>query len=268
MYGPMSDYAHDAPLAGRRVILTRAAGKQADASNLALRQLGALPIAVPTIAIAPVDDLGPLAAALAQQPDLLVVTSANAVGPLATALSTATGPRPRIICAVGPSTAAALAVAGVAPTLIAREHRAEGVIAALSGLGLEGTRALLPTTRGARELLPEALRALGVAVDVVWVYQTVVAPQQLWAAGLAEWRGGGADALIFSSGSTVRNLASILGKELQALTAGLAICAIGPQTADACTKEGLRVDVCPAHYTMDDLLRALVAYFAAGSVAH
>ena len=70
------------PLAGRRVLVTRAvhqAGKLSDG----LRAVGAIPVEVPVLEIAPPDSFDPLDKALRQldQYDLVIFTSANTVGP-------------------------------------------------------------------------------------------------------------------------------------------------------------------------------------------
>ena len=68
------------PLAGRRVLVTRAAHQAGKLSD-ALRALGAEPVEVPVLEIGPPENLEPLDAALRKLAtyDWLIFTSANAV---------------------------------------------------------------------------------------------------------------------------------------------------------------------------------------------
>src|SRR5207247_990105 len=77
------------------------------------------------------------------------------------------------VVAVGPKTASALGREGVKVALVAEETTAEGVLAALTDAGgLAGARVLIPCAQGAREVLPQGLRAAGAVVEVIPVYVT------------------------------------------------------------------------------------------------
>ena len=71
-------------------------------------------------------------------------------------------------------------------------------------------------------------------------------------------KGGGFDAVCFTSSSTVRNLVGIAGKP----HAKTVVAVIGPATAASATEFGLRVDVQPAHSSVPDLVEALATYAA------
>jgi uroporphyrinogen-III synthase len=77
-----------------------------------------------------------------------------------------------MVVAVGASTAAALQSRGWPPTLVPSDKRQEGILEALPQ-DLRGKRFLFPQAAGARELLPEQLRARGAEVEVVPIYETV-----------------------------------------------------------------------------------------------
>jgi len=106
---------------------------------------------------------------------------------------------------------------------------------------------LLPRAASAREVLPDGLRARGWRVDVVDAYRTVaVAPA---ASELA--RVDGADAVMFSSSSTVTNFLAATS------TVPPVVACIGPVTARTAEAAGLHVDVVAEESTMDALLAAL-----------
>jgi uroporphyrinogen III methyltransferase/synthase len=96
----------------------------------------------------------------------------------------------------------------------------------------------LPRADIATETLVAGLVELGWEVDDVTAYRTVRAappPAEVREA----IKGGGFDAVLFTSSSTVRNLVGIAGKP----HATTVIACIGPATAKTAQEHGLRVDV-------------------------
>ena len=70
------------------------------------------------------------------------------------------------------------------------------------------------------------------------------------------------DAITFTSASTVRNLATILGPDQTAdLLRTTVVACIGPVTAEAAQRLGIHTAVMPARYTIPDLVDALVEHF-------
>jgi uroporphyrinogen III methyltransferase/synthase len=69
-------------------------------------------------------------------------------------------------------------------------------------------------------------------------------------------KGGGFDAVCFTSSSTVRNLVGIAGKP----HAKTVVAVIGPATAASATEFGLRVDVQPETAAVAQLVDALAEY--------
>jgi uroporphyrinogen-III synthase len=252
-------------LAGKRVVVTRAAHQAAEAIDL-LRQAGATPLLYPCLAIKPPEDTSKLDAALSGAAggdyDRLVLTSANTVHVLAERLAelelSLVG---RPAAAVGPKTAtAAEDLLDVNVILVAREHVAESLAEELAPV--LGERLLLPQSAIARPLLAERLRAAGAKVTVVEAYQTDLGQGgEPVAARLAQ---GDIDAITFTSSSTVTNFLQRLeneGGQRRHLT-GVCLGAIGPITAATMAEEGLSVDVMPDEYTLAGLVDALGTHFA------
>ncbi len=258
-----------APLFGLRVLVTRTR-EQARETCRALEELGAQTVVMPTIALVPPEDGEPLRRAVRELASyrFVVLTSANAVAPLKTALAEA-GLDARALagatlCAIGPGTAAAaLAELGLRADLIPADHRAEGLLELLTAERVRGQRVLIPRAAVARELLPEELAARGAEVDLIPVYRTVLPDPAETRGGLAALEAGEVDVLTFTSASTAENFAAILGSRLAALTAGRLVVAIGPVTRDACERVGLKVDLMPASYTIHAMTAALVQHVAA-----
>jgi len=235
------------PLAGRRVIVTRA---RAQVSELAdrLQELGAEVVQLPVITIADPQDAGVAlrdAAARVSTYDWVVVSSANAVQRLAAELRDARAWGAARIAAVGSATAAALREHGLVADLVPERFVAEG----LAEVFPEGAgRVLIPRAQVARDVLPDVLRAKGWTVDVVDAYRTVPAqPTEAEVEAAA-----GADAVMFTSSSTVRYFLD-LGVAVPPIVA-----CMGPVTAQAAADAGLAVNAVAVESTIGGLIEALL----------
>jgi len=261
-------------LRGRRIVVTRARD-QAEGLVRSLEALGADVIAAPAIRIEPLPDDAALRSALA---DLsrwrwIVFTSQNAVHVVCDSMrgwglqpaALATGN----VVAVGAKTGSALGREGVKVALVPEETTAEGVLAALTDAGgLARARVLIPCAQGAREVLPQGLRAAGAEVEVIPVYVTTQEtgnPQ-----GLPDGRGkqlaadilqGLIDAVTFMSPSTVYGFVDMVGAEV-ARSGQFAAAVIGPVTAQAARDAGMRDLVMAARSSAEGLAEALARRFA------
>ena len=135
------------PLAGRRVLVTRAA-HQAGRLSEGLRALGAEVLEVPVLEIRPPASFGPLDKALRQldRYDWLILTSANTVravsertAELGLRLETPAGLK---VAAIGDATAAAARKAGFPVTLVPETYVAESLLKGLTRV-VSGRRVLL-----------------------------------------------------------------------------------------------------------------------------
>ena len=252
--------AVDSGLAGKRIAVTRPAG-QADWLLARLRELGADPLACPTIRIADPVESGPLneAADHVDDYDWIVFTSTNGVDRFFEALE-ARGrgwPEGTPVAAIGPATAEALEERGVPPSLQPGEYVAEAVAEALIEAGMEGRRVLLPRAAGARAVLRERLEAAGALVDEVPAYES--RPDE---EGIAELRSaldrGEVDMVTFTAASTVEHFVSLAGPQLGRAR----VAVIGPITARVARSRGLQVDTVASDYTAEGLVQAIREYYA------
>lgn len=246
-----------APLAGRRIVVTRARAQAASLAG-ALEALGAQTLRFAAIRTEPVQDPEPLRGALAAIPgyDWIVLTSVNGVDALWSALDEPA--REALLrvrcCAIGSATAAEILRRGGRVDLVPARHLAEGALEALLEAGAgPGTRVLLARAAEGRAVLPDGLRAQGVQVDDLALYRTL--PSDEGAGTVREaLKRGEADAVTFTAGSTVRSFADRIGTALGgALTAS-----IGPATSAALRERGLPVDIEAEEHTVPGLVRALV----------
>src|SRR5262245_18534340 len=253
------------PLSGRRVIVTRAV-KQSGEMTRALEAVGAEVILCPTIEIREPSDWAQLDWALIHLSwyDWLAFTSVNGVEYFLRRLDALGHRRAELIshrvCAVGSKTAEKLMSENISVDLTPERFTAEAVVDEfIKRFGvrqrLRGSRMLLPSSRTTRDVIRPALEKIGVYVEVVEAYQTV-APATNGVAVARLFRDAEADYIIFTSPSTVDNLATIL--ETDQLTAQLAntrVACIGPVTAEAARSHGLTVHIQPEEHTG----RAIVA---------
>jgi len=254
------------PLLGCRILVTRAAEQAAEFSEQ-LRQQGAVVLECPTIQLVPPEQWDAVDAAIQKLADFdwLILTSVNGVRffflrlqELGFATTVLQNSR---VCAVGPKTAEALSNLGITPDLVPAQFTGEGVVAAFQGIDLRGRQVLFPKADGARDLIPQQLNDMGAAVADPVVYRNAM-PQSLPDAARQALEQHRLDVVIFSSPSTVRNLAVLAGgeKKLQKLLNGVVVASIGPITSKACRELGLEVMVEPEQATLDDLLSELARY--------
>jgi uroporphyrinogen III methyltransferase / synthase len=257
------------PLSGKRVIIPRAADQARDTAS-ALRERGAEPVTLPMIEIAPPPDRAAFSRAVSKMGgfDWVLFTSANAVEQLRMELERlgldARAFGSAKVGAVGPKTAEALARIGIKPDAVAQEFVGEGLARAVLAEG-PPRRVLLLRARAGRDTLPDALRAHGSDVEVVAAYEN--RPLESSAAALRERiESGQADAILFTSSSTVSSTLEALGASATPLLSRLVLASIGPITTRSLQAAGLEPTVQANPYTVDGLLDALETHFKARPV--
>lgn len=247
-------------LTGRRVVVTRPR-ERAGPLVSALEAEGAEVILLPMIEVVPPEDPAPLEAAAARLGDWdwVVFTSVYAVHALRGAAAEPPDPdqgRPRWAC-VGHATAGAARAAGWAAELVPPRASAEALVSAMrERTSLEGTRVLFPRASDAQRELPAALRAAGAVVDEVVAYRKVP-PRGAPGGVAAALRGGDADALTFTSPSTVRNFLRSFGVPAP----GVRVVVIGRTTARAAEAAGVRVTAVAETATVAGLVDGVVRAF-------
>jgi uroporphyrinogen III methyltransferase/synthase len=257
------------PLFGWRVLVPRTR-EQASVVSERLREYGAVPEEVPTIAVEPPRTPQQMERAVkglvTGRYQWVAFTSTNAVRAVREKLEEY-GLDARAfagvkVAAVGDQTTAALLDFGIRADLVPDgQQSAEGLAEAWPPFDdvLDPiNRVLLPRADIATETLLAQLTELGWEAEDVTAYRTVrAAPPP---APIREAiKGGGFDAVLFTSSSTVRNLVGIAGKPHAVTVIGV----IGPQTAKTATDFGLRVDVSAPKPSVTALVDALAEFGAA-----
>jgi uroporphyrinogen-III synthase len=255
------------PLAGKRVVITRAALQSSELFET-LSSRGAIPISLPLVSFAVPQDYAPIDAALLQwdQFDWVIFTSANAVQAVVTRSKTLgrdlnqARKSPRI-AVVGPATRDGAQKSGFSVDHAAKTHLGVALAQEL-GPRLRDKSVFLPRSDHANPDLPAALRRLGAKVTEVAAYRTVrpTATDQQRVARIVQSE---ADAVLFFSPSAVHNLTELLGRDLLGrLQHRVALAAIGPVTAGALGELGVQRMLMAADTTTAAVVHALEQHFA------
>ncbi len=263
-----------APLAGKRVVVTRApeqAGELVDQ----LRELGAQVLLLPAVTFNDPEDPAPLDQTIQslRRFHWVLFTSQNALAfflkrcrllgvDLQGDGRATVSPRtvPPMIAVVGPATAEAARKEGLRVDFVASEFRGAKLAEEL-GPRLVSRRVLLPRSDRAGAELPAALRAQGAEVVDVVAYHTG-APES-FDRSVAEAIGRGeVDVVSFLSPSAFHHVVEEIGLEtLRSITHRVALAAIGPVTSAAIREAGLPVEIEARESTASALVSAIADYF-------
>ena len=247
------------PLAGKRVLITRAK-EQAGALSELLEAHGAIPVSYPLLRFGPPEDRDPLDSALrhVSEFDWIFFTSQNAAHATAVRASELGVPMQSgnyRVAVVGPTTRQAAIEAGFCVEFVA--SRPIGIALAEDlGEGLRGKRVLLPRSDRANDDLVTALNGRGAQVTDVVAYRTLagdnVDPETLRKVSSS------CDAILFFNPAAVHVFAEACGPEfVGSLGNSCWIAGSGPVTAEAMRAVGLKnfvVSINPAVAAVVDLL--------------
>jgi uroporphyrinogen III methyltransferase/synthase len=260
----------DKPMFGQRILVTR----EHSTGFEPLEDLGAEILEFPTIEVVPPESYEDLDSAIGRMGtyDWIIFTSSNGVRhflgrffELERDIRDLKGLR---ICAIGHKTAREVGKYGMKVDLVPDEFRAEGLIdsfireagsrsGATPPLLLKGMRFLLPRAEVARELFPGRVRELGGEIDVPAAYRAI--KPELHGKRLKRFlKEGRVTIATFTSAATFNNFIEIMGQEWQDLLRGVSIAVIGPVTAKAIEKAGLKVEIMPAEATVEAMVSEII----------
>ncbi|HEX6996981.1 MAG TPA: uroporphyrinogen-III synthase [Gammaproteobacteria bacterium] len=240
-----------APLAGRRILLTRSA-EDCAAWRTQLERLGAEAVALPCIAPEPIDtpELRRALADALQAADWLVFTSKRGVeGAVRLGAAAHLSPGVRT-AAVGAATAEAVRAAFGPPAVVGTGtgERLADALVEKAGVG-RGLRVVLAVATGAGTALGRRLAEAGAEVTRLEVYRTVAVPPSTRKVALSTLR---ADAIVLASPSAVTGLLNQVE-----IDAPAAVYTIGPTTSAAARASGLNVTAEAAEPSFAAVLEAI-----------
>jgi uroporphyrinogen III methyltransferase/synthase len=253
------------PLFGRRIVVTRTR-KQAGVLSRKLAWLGADVVELPTIRVLPPEDLMEFGELVrdAYQYDWLVFTSPNGVDAFFEMFFKLYKDTRNIgnvrIAAIGPGTAERIASFHLGVDVQPQKSIAEEVVEAIREFeSVENLRFLLVRAEAARDVLPRGLEKLGAIVDQAVAYRTIAETED---PTNARTRFGqeGADAITFTSSSTVENF---LALKLP-VPAATRLVSIGPITSETMRQNGLTVAAEATTHDIDGVVQAVTKLFTGG----
>lgn len=252
----------DKPLFGQRVLVTREHSEGFEP----LEDLGAEIVEFHTIRIVPPDDWSELDRAIEKidSYNWLVLTSVNGVKFFFRRLiekerdiRDLKGVR---ICAIGTKTAEAIRKHGIKVDLVPKQFNAEGLVNAFveanNSKRLDGVRILLPRAQDARAVFPEKIAELGGEIDIFTAYKAEK-PATHGKRMKRFLKEGKITIATFTSAATFNNYMEIMGEDAIELLRDVTIAVIGPVTAKAVEKAGLKVDIMPEEATIDAMVDAI-----------
>lgn len=260
-----------------RILITRSRHQTSELATR-LADLGATPILIPTIDLAPPTTHTPLDTLLrtlptSAAPHWLLFTSANGAVALhhrAQDLNLPIALHQTSIAAIGPATARALTSIGLPPDLIPPQAVAESLAATLLPHVTPGrTTMALVRAETARDLLPDTLTAAGAEVTIIPAYRTVIPAesipqlQTLFASPQTY-----PDAISFTSSSTATNLLALLEAAHLILPPEILRASIGPITSQTLRDAGYPPHLEAPQSDIPSLVLTLAAHFRLSGLAH
>lgn len=253
------------PLFGHRVLITR----DYSADYEPLEDLGAEIFEFPTIKTVPPEDYAELDAAIAkiETYNWLIFTSANGfkyfIRRFVKSGKDIRDMKGVNICAIGTKTAELINSYALKVDLIPDEFNAEGLIKVFSqqsAVGsLKGIKFLLPRAEMAREVFPQKARELGAEIDVPTAYRTVK-PEKHGKRLIRFLKEGRISIATFTSAATFNNFTEMLGQDVVEFLKHASIAVIGPVTAKAVEKSGLKVSIMPETATISAMVEKIIAW--------
>ena len=282
------------PLTGKKIVLTRAR-HQINQSSDQLRLYGAIPIAIPTIEISDPPDssiiekifaekvvsagTGELIEATHLQYEWIIFTSANGVSSFMRYVSdwirnnnlesleiekaqTLLFANVKF-ASIGSATALAMTEYGLHCQVSATDFVSEGLLEKFQVIKPDSSqefkgRILLPRAAKARNILPDTLRKMGWVVDDVPVYQTIMPKVESGSRDLLST----ADAIVFTSSSTVTHFFQMFGKEHLPEV----VVSIGPITTQTILENGLTPSIEASPSSVKGIVSGLLDYYSLNSL--
>lgn len=258
--------ARRSSLRGVRVLVARPP-HQAEKLTRLLESRGAIPVLAPLIEIRPPRRRAPLDMAIRNlgRYDWLIFTSVNGVRAFMERLRArgrdARALAPVKCCAIGEPTESELAKWGVRADCVPRTFTTRAIVKKLAALDeIRGKSFLLPRGDLAGRELPEAIRRRGGRCEELVIYRAVTSARNVRAAAHA-LENMAIHLVLLTSPSIASAYAKALARARNRKFQRPLCAAIGPVTAAAARRSGMRVAFRAGIHTDEGLVKALVGHW-------
>jgi len=259
------------PLQDKNIVITRAKDQISEAKKM-FKNAGALVFDLPALVIDYPDDMTPLDKVIDQiiTFDWIIFLSSNGIKYLnkrllEKGLSLKTFSNEFKIAVVGEKTAQYLSNADITADYIPPDFIADSLVKHFP-FSVKDLKILIPRVQsGGNNLIIDNFISRGAMVKEVAAYESRC-PESIPLETLNAFQSKNIDAILFSSGKTVKNTAFLLhkhfGREWEAIIREVKLFSIGPQTTLECQRNFGRVDKEADKYTFEGLLKATINYFS------
>ena len=259
------------PLQDRNIVITRAKGQISEVKTI-FKNAGASIFDLPALVIDYPDNMTPLDKVIDQinKFDWIIFLSSNGIKYLNKRLVDKGSSLKKCsnefkIAVVGEKTAQYLSNIGIIADYIPPDFIAESLVKHFP-LSVKDLYILIPRVQsGGNNLIIDNLLSYGALVEEVAAYESRC-PESIPLETISALKTKKIDAILFSSGKTVKNTAFLLqkhfGSEWPSILSEVKLFSIGPQTTMECQRNFGRVDKEADKYTFEGLLKATINYFS------
>ncbi|EIJ79063.1 Uroporphyrinogen-III synthase [Bacillus methanolicus PB1] len=251
--------SHSLPLQGKNVLIPRGKNHTKSFAKL-VRDYGGIPVEIPLIAFRPVSDTKKIREIFRNLDsyDWIIFTSSVTVDTFFSFLGD--GKIVSKIAVIGEKTEQTLNEKGYKADFRPSEYVAEGFVKEFLPYVMKGLRILLPKGSLARDYITSSLKERGACVEEVVIYETYL-PETSRTQLVDIVQAGKLDILTFTSSSTVIHFMEIVhaNNGFEKIKDCLVAC-IGPVTAEKASSLGLKVDVVPNIFTIEEMVKGIVKY--------
>ena len=259
------------PLQDKNIVITRAKDQISEAKKM-FKNAGALVFDLPALVIDYPDDMTPLDKVIDQiiTFDWIIFLSSNGIKYLnkrllEKGLSLKTFSNEFKIAVVGEKTAQYLSNADITADYIPPDFIADSLVKHFP-FSVKDLNILIPRVQsGGNDFIIDNFLSRGALVKEVATYESRC-PELIPQETIYALESKIIDAILFSSGKTVKNTAFLLrkhfGGEWKSILCEVKLVSIGPQTTLECQRNFGRVDKEADKYTFEGLLKAAINYFS------
>lgn len=253
-------------LKNKVIVITRSE-EQSEESIKKFESLGAIVIPFPTIKIRPVKTFNMFDnyAAQLNNFDYIVFTSENSVEYSVNRLKEIGVVLPdniTVVC-VGRKTADKCSEFNITVDIIPNDFSAKGLLNYFRKIDITKKKFFIPSSVIAREELKAGLIELGAEVIKTPIYDVGLPDENEIEENKNLLQKNKPDLFIFTSPSTYNNFLEILQiEDAKKYFEEYTIAAIGSTTAEVIENSGVKVDIVPDNFTMDDLIESIVNYYS------
>ncbi|MDE3839797.1 uroporphyrinogen-III synthase [Bacillus methanolicus] len=247
------------PLRGKSVLIPRGKNHSKSFAEL-VRDYGGIPVEIPLIAFRPVSETEAIREILRNLDtyDWIIFTSSVTVDIFFSFLGD--GKIVSKIAVIGEKTEQTLNEKGYKADFRPSEYVAERFVNEFLPYVMKGLRILLPKGSLARDYIASSLQERGAYVEEVVIYETYF-PETSRTQLVDIIQDGKLDILTFTSSSTVSHFMKIVqeNNSFEKIKDCIVAC-IGPVTAEKASSLGLKVDVVPKIFTIEEMVKGIVKY--------